>query len=119
MAACCCPPSSWTSIRSNSPAAPSATCSPILHRFVGATLADPNEGREYGRGKAQVMQRADGTLWIHSFAHGRTTYDLKYDADRLREVLATVPDDEVIATVRAPHSAYGRDRRHDQDPHPP
>jgi hypothetical protein len=65
-------------------------------RFIGATLADPNEGREYGRGKGMVMQRADGTLWIHSFAHGRTTYDLEYDAAGLRAVLAALPDDQVI-----------------------
>ena len=65
-------------------------------RFIGATLADPNEGREYGRGKGMVMQRADGTLWIYSFAHGRTTYDLEYDAAGLRAVLAALPDDQVI-----------------------
>ncbi len=26
------------------------------------------------------MRRADGTPWIHSFAHGRTVYELRYDA---------------------------------------
>jgi hypothetical protein len=31
-------------------------------RFVGATLADPQEGVEYGTGKAKVMQRPDGSL---------------------------------------------------------
>ena len=45
-------------------------------RFVGTTLADPLEGVEYGRGKAVVMQRRDGSLCIHSFAHGRTVYRL-------------------------------------------
>ena len=25
------------------------------------------------------MRRADGSLWIHSFAHGRTVYELKFD----------------------------------------
>ncbi len=49
-------------------------------RFVGATLADPLEGVAYGRCKAKIMQRADGTLWVNSFAHGRLTYELKYDA---------------------------------------
>ncbi len=49
-------------------------------RFVGATLADPLEGPAYGRCKAKIMQRSDGTLWINSFAHGRTTYELNYDA---------------------------------------
>ncbi len=65
-------------------------------RFVGATLADPMEGIEYGICKACVMQRADGSLWIHSFAHGRTTYDLRHDAQRLHAILAKTPDEEVI-----------------------
>jgi hypothetical protein len=43
-------------------------------KFEGATLADPLEGIDYGICKAQVMRRADGTMWIHSFAHGCTLY---------------------------------------------
>ena len=49
-------------------------------RFVGATLADPLEGIDYGCSKAKIMQRADCSLWVHSFAHGRTIYELKIDA---------------------------------------
>src|SRR5712691_8212044 len=48
-------------------------------RFEGATLADPLEGVEYGMCKARVMRRTDGTPWIHSFAHGRTVYELRFD----------------------------------------
>ena len=48
-------------------------------RFEGATLADPLEGPEYGACKAKIMRRADGTPWVHSFAHGWTTYELRYD----------------------------------------
>lgn len=48
-------------------------------RFVGVTLSDPLEGPDYGRAKAKIMRRPDGSLWIHSFAHGRTTYELKHD----------------------------------------
>jgi hypothetical protein len=48
-------------------------------RFEGETLADPLEGVAYGRCKAKIMRRADGTAWIHSFAHGRTVYELKID----------------------------------------
>ena len=33
------------------------------------------------------MRRADGSLWIHSFAHGRTIYELKLDA---REAMAAL-----------------------------
>jgi hypothetical protein len=53
-------------------------------RFVGATLADPNEGIEYGRGKAKILRRPDGTLVIRSFAHGGTDYHLKLDAAAVR-----------------------------------
>jgi hypothetical protein len=48
-------------------------------KYVGETLADPLEGIDYGRCKARIMRRADGSLWIHSFAHGRTIYELKLD----------------------------------------
>jgi hypothetical protein len=49
-------------------------------RFEGATLADPLEGVAYGTCKAKILRRSDGTPWIHSFAHGRSIYELKLDA---------------------------------------
>jgi hypothetical protein len=49
-------------------------------RFVGATLADPLEGVDYGRCKAKIMRRGGGEVWINSFAHGRTVYELRHDA---------------------------------------
>jgi hypothetical protein len=78
------------------PSAPLAFDNPQLNNFTvadilddpagfeGVTLADPNEGVEYGRCKAKVLRRADGIPWIHSFAHGRTIYQLKYDASAVR-----------------------------------
>lgn len=45
--------------------------------FAGENLADPLEGVEYGAGKAKILLRKDGTPWIHSFAHGRTIYELR------------------------------------------
>jgi hypothetical protein len=65
-------------------------------KFVGATLADPLEGVGYGTCKAKIMRRADGTLWINSFAHGRTTYDLKLDARAIRAALDNASKDEVV-----------------------
>jgi len=65
-------------------------------RFDGETLADPLEGVEYGRGKARIMLRADGTPWIHSFAHGRTTYHLRHDAEAVRQVIKAAPKDDVV-----------------------
>jgi hypothetical protein len=55
--------------------------------FEGETLSDPLEGPEYGRGKARIMRRADGSVWINSFAHGRTTYGLKLDFAAARAIL--------------------------------
>lgn len=65
-------------------------------KFVGATLADPLEGVGYGTCKAKIMRRADGSLWINSFAHGRTTYDLKLDARAVRAALENASKDEVV-----------------------
>jgi len=56
-------------------------------RFVGATLADPNEGVEYGRSCAKILRRSDGTVFINSFAHGRTVYHLKLDAAAVRAAI--------------------------------
>ena len=67
-------------------------------RFVGETLADPLEGIAYGRTKAMVMQRPDGSLWIHSFAHGRTIYDLRYDTASLDRAIRAAPKEEMVDT---------------------
>jgi hypothetical protein len=65
-------------------------------RFDGATLSDPLEGEEYGRCKAKIMRRADGSVWIHSFAHGRTIYELKLGARKVEAILNATPDAEAI-----------------------
>jgi hypothetical protein len=73
-------------------------------RFEGMTLADPMEGVDYGRCKAKVMRGADGTPWINSFAHGRTTYRLKYDAGAVRTRIERAHD-PIDALVRLALSA--------------
>ena len=70
-------------------------------RFEGETLADPLEGVAYGRCVAKVMRRADGTPWIHSFAHGRTIYALKLDVAGVRKALEAAAKDDVVATMPA------------------
>jgi hypothetical protein len=40
--------------------------------FIGATLADPVEGDAYKGGPARIARRRDGTIIVHSFAHGRS-----------------------------------------------
>ena len=66
-------------------------------RFEGETLADPLEGEEYGPCKARIMRRSDGTPWIHSFAHGRTVYELKYDAGAVRKAMEKVAKGDVVS----------------------
>ena len=67
-------------------------------RFVGETLSDPLEGPAYGRTKAKIMQRADGSPWIHSFAHGRTIYEFRYDARAALAAVDAAGSDDVIDT---------------------
>src|SRR6266540_2318227 len=45
------------------------------------------------------MRRADGTPWIHSFAHGRTIYELKHDARAVRAAMERADDGEVVGTL--------------------
>jgi hypothetical protein len=45
-------------------------------RYVGQNLADPFEGVEYGRTTAILFRYRDGSLWVHSFAHGGIKYRL-------------------------------------------
>ncbi len=67
--------------------------------FEGETLADPLEGVEYGPCKARIMRREDGTPWIHSFAHGRTVYELKFDAEAINAAMAKVDAGDVITVL--------------------
>jgi hypothetical protein len=69
-------------------------------RFVGATLADPIEGLPYGT-KAMVMRRADGSLFIKSYAHGHIFYELKRDYRTIEVALKkSLPDDAASLFVR-------------------
>ena len=70
-------------------------------RFEGATLADPIEGSPYGWCKAKVMRRASGQPFIHSFAHGRALYELRYDAESIGAALTKVAKEAVVATLAA------------------
>jgi hypothetical protein len=63
--------------------------------YVGETLADPLEGLAYGRCKAKIMLRPDGTPWINSFAHGRTVYQMRFDAGAAREAIDAADDAQV------------------------
>jgi hypothetical protein len=75
-------------------------------RFVGATLADPLEGRAYGRGKAKVFRRRDRCLMIHSFAHGGIDYTLADQGVRLDDFRSYKPARTYIFTpVREPWPA--------------
>jgi hypothetical protein len=43
------------------------------------------------------MQRDNGTVWIHSFAHGRTVYELKHDAAAVEAALNKTAVGEVAS----------------------
>ena len=64
--------------------------------FVNATLADPLEGVEYGRCVAKILRRSSGEVFIHSFAHGRTIYELKRDGASVRKAMERVAKAEVV-----------------------
>jgi hypothetical protein len=67
-------------------------------RFEGATLADPLEGVDYGTCKARIMRRADGAPWIHSFAHGCTTFQLKHNAATVRAAMQAASARDAVKT---------------------
>jgi hypothetical protein len=67
-------------------------------KFVGETLADPLEGIAYGRCKAMIMRRADGEVWIYSFAHGRTDYELRHSAAAIEANLRDTANEDLIPT---------------------
>jgi hypothetical protein len=64
--------------------------------YVGETLADPIEGVDYGPDKAIVLQRADGSLYISSFAHGGWIYQLRYDFVGLRQLINEAEQDGLV-----------------------
>jgi hypothetical protein len=67
-------------------------------RFEGETLADPIQGPDYGACRAKIMRRADGTPWIHSFAHGRTVYELRYNFAATKAALEKAPENQAANT---------------------
>jgi hypothetical protein len=78
-----------------------ATVADVLadpERFIGETLADPLEGVAYGAGKSKIMRRADGSVGINSFAHGRTVYELRLDARAVRTAMDKASDADVVGT---------------------
>jgi hypothetical protein len=44
------------------------------------------------------MLRVDGTPWIHSFAHGRTIYEIKLDASAVSKAMQQSVKEEVVVT---------------------
>ena len=61
-------------------------------RYHDQTLADPMEGRAYGRGKAKVYRNQNGSVIINSFAHGSIVYRLQHDAAYIEAQLTSAGD---------------------------
>ena len=72
-------------------------------RFHGETLADPIEGRSYGRGKAQLYWNANNSVIINSFAHGGCNYAVHHDADYIETKIEDAGEDApfVLAALMA------------------
>ena len=73
-------------------------------KYVDETLSDPIEGLAYGRGKAKLFRRDNGSLSIHSFAHGGINYELKTTS-------TAVDDAELEHLARLSPLEYGRARK--------
>jgi hypothetical protein len=73
-------------------------------KYVDETLSDPIEGLAYGRGKAKLFRRDNGSLSIHSFAHGGINYELKTTS-------TAVDDAELERLARLSPLEYGRARK--------
>jgi putative DNA primase/helicase len=84
-------------------------------RFEGATLADPVEGVEYGRGKAKVLLRDDGTPRISSFAHGRTFFSLRYDAAAIEAAIIKAGADRAAPDITVRMLANAEVNKADED----
>jgi hypothetical protein len=67
--------------------------------YEGEPLADPLAGVDYGRGKAMVLRRGDGTPWINSFAHHGMVYALKHDAMTVRARLEQAPRGDTVIVL--------------------
>jgi hypothetical protein len=61
-------------------------------RFHGETLADPLEGRSYGRGKAKLFWNANNAVIVRSFAHGGCKYTLAHDPDYVEQKVEEAGD---------------------------
>ena len=78
-------------------------------RFHGATLADPLEGRSYGRSKAKLYWNADNAVVINSFAHGGCVYAVHHDADYIEAQVegAGVRAPDVLAALMVHARDFG------------
>ena len=64
------------------------------NKFNDEACADPIEGVSYGTATAKVFLRADGSLFIKSFAHGGLFYKLVHDYDSIEAAIRKVDKKE-------------------------
>ncbi len=62
--------------------------------YLDETLADPLEGVAYGRSKAKVLKRQNGTLFINSFAHGGIKYELAGQGVSMDSFYSLMPEND-------------------------
>ena len=68
-------------------AAPSPMCSPIPTASMVRRRPTRSRASSTASAKRRSCAGPDGSPWIHSYAHGRTIYDLKYDAKAVRAAI--------------------------------
>lgn len=67
--------------------------------YNGMVVRDPLEP-EYGKSKAKIFVDEDG-ICIHSFAHGKQIYRVKYDIDYVMAKLAEAPQEDLESVWQA------------------
>ena len=72
-------------------------------RFINETMSDPHEGPAYGRGTAILYRRRNGSLFIHSFAHGGLNYELKVPDDEPDGIPPEYSDEALALRLSARH----------------
>jgi len=69
-------------------------------RYDGETLADPLDGLDYGAGKAKLFFNEDGSIVVHSFAHGGRTFRLLHSATSARAALEQAGADAAVVFTK-------------------
>ncbi len=103
---------SWDSVQFDDPELDVVTVADILAdpaKYHGETLADPVEGRDYGRGKCKLYYNGGGDVRINSFAHGGNVYKLRHCPEYIAIKVEEAGEDAPTVLARLAPFAGGID----------